>query len=77
VSPGWQSEPDLAKASEVDIRFTAESDGSTRVDLEHRHFERHGAGWEQMRAGVGGPGGWTGILEAYRTTAEVIQPAVA
>jgi hypothetical protein len=26
----WQYEPDVAKSSEVDVRFTPESDGSTR-----------------------------------------------
>jgi uncharacterized protein YndB with AHSA1/START domain len=26
----WQPEPDLAKSSEVEVRFTAEPDGSTR-----------------------------------------------
>src|SRR5438094_4742023 len=34
----WQYEPDLAKSSEVEVRFTAEGDGSTRIDLEHRHL---------------------------------------
>ena len=36
ISPDWQHEPDLAKASEVEIRFTPEAGGLTRVDLEHR-----------------------------------------
>jgi uncharacterized protein YndB with AHSA1/START domain len=30
----WTYEPDVAKSSEVDVRFTPEADGSTRVDLE-------------------------------------------
>lgn len=66
INPQWQYEPDLAKSSEVEIRFTPQSDGSTRVDLEHRHFERHGEGWEKMHAGVSGPGGWGGLLELYK-----------
>ena len=45
----WDYQPDVMKSSEVDVRFTPESDGTTRVDLEHRHFERIGAGWESMR----------------------------
>ena len=45
VTPAWDYEPDVAKSSEVVVRFTPELDGSTRVDLEHRHLERHGAGW--------------------------------
>lgn len=70
VSPAWKFEPDLAKSSEVEVTFTAERDGSTRVDLEHRHFERHGEGWQQMKAGVGGEMGWTGMLTAFAAKAE-------
>ncbi len=29
ISPGWGYEPDLAKSSEVEVRFTPEPDGST------------------------------------------------
>jgi uncharacterized protein YndB with AHSA1/START domain len=70
ISPSWQYEPDLAKASEVDVRFTALGDGSTRVDLEHRHFERHGAGGDQIRTAVDGPGGWGGLLDLFKARAE-------
>ena len=38
---------------------------TTRVDLEHRHLERHGEGWEAMAAGVGSPGGWPAGVEAF------------
>jgi Activator of Hsp90 ATPase homolog 1-like protein len=70
VSPTWQYEPDLTRSSEVEVRFTGERDGSTRVDLEHRHFERHGAGWEQMRAQIDAAGGWGGMLQMFATKAE-------
>ena len=56
ITPEWAFEPDLAKSSEVEVRFTPVGDGQTRVDLEHRHFERHGAGGATMREGVGAPG---------------------
>lgn len=69
VSPAWQYEADLTKCSEVEVQFTAEADGSTRVDLEHRYFERHGAGADQMRTAVEGDGGWTGMLQAYSAKA--------
>lgn len=70
VSPTWQYEPDLAKSSEVEVRFTALADGSTRVDLEHRNFERHGAGFETMRNATDSPQGWNGLLELFRAQAE-------
>ncbi len=69
ISLRWKPEPDPAKCSEVDVRFTAESPDRTRVELEHRHLERHGEGWEQMRDAVGSPGGWTRTLEAYAAVA--------
>jgi len=65
IAPTWQYEPDLAKSSEVEVRFTPEPDGSTRVDLEHRYFERCGAGGETMRTAVDSPGGWGSILEHF------------
>jgi uncharacterized protein YndB with AHSA1/START domain len=65
ISLQWKYEPDLAKASEVEVRFTAVADGSTRIDLEHRYFERHGEGWESMRTQVGAEGGWGTLLALY------------
>src|SRR5262249_42761630 len=46
ISPQWQIEPDLAKTSEVEVRFVPKAPDRTRVDLEHRNLERHGEGWE-------------------------------
>ena len=65
ITPAWGYEPDLAKSSEVEVRFMPEPDGSTRVDLEHRFFERGGEGWEAMRNAVGSQGGWGGLLELF------------
>lgn len=69
INPDWSYQPDLAKSSEVELRFTPLKDGSTRVDLEHRHFERHGAGGETMRKGVDSPGGWSDLLALYAARA--------
>ena len=66
----WQFEPDLAKASEVEICFTPESDGSTRVDLEHRHIARHGVTASLLRTGVDSPEGWSGLLQMFAEHAE-------
>jgi uncharacterized protein YndB with AHSA1/START domain len=65
ISPQWQIETDLKKTSEVEVRFVAETPRRTRVELEHRHLERHGTGWEGVRAGVEGEDGWPRYLQAY------------
>jgi uncharacterized protein YndB with AHSA1/START domain len=64
-SPDWKFDPDMAKASEVEIRFSADGAGTTLVELEHSKLERHGEGYEQLRALFDGPGAWTGILEQF------------
>ncbi|HKU10805.1 MAG TPA: SRPBCC family protein [Sinomonas sp.] len=61
----WQVEPDLANASEVEVRFMAEGPHRTRVELEHRHLDRHGPGWEDLYAGVDNDGGWPLYLARY------------
>jgi len=58
ISPQWQLETDPARTSDVEVRFVAEAPNRTRVELEHRNLERHGAGWESERDSVGGDGGW-------------------
>ena len=77
IGPSWQFEPDLAKASEVEVRFTAEARGFTRVDLEHRHFERHGADFEKVRIPVDSAGGWDGLLQMFARRSNVYHPSVA
>ena len=66
ISPQWQIETDPEKTSEVEVRFTAESPESTRVELEHRNLDRHGPGWESERDGVDADQGWPLYLERYR-----------
>jgi uncharacterized protein YndB with AHSA1/START domain len=64
INSTWKPETRVALASEVDVRFVPEADGSTRVELEHRDFERMGAAeGETMRAGV--DGGWPGMLDLF------------
>ena len=65
ISPSWQIETDPDKTSEFEVRFTAESPGRTRVELEHRHLDRHGEGWEGVREGVDGDQGWPLYLERF------------
>jgi uncharacterized protein YndB with AHSA1/START domain len=61
----WKIETDPDKTSEVEVRFRAEGPERTRVELEHRNLDRHGAGWERMRDAVGSPGGWGAGLQRF------------
>jgi uncharacterized protein YndB with AHSA1/START domain len=65
IGPTWQLETDPSKTSEVEVRFIAESDNRTRVELEHRHLERHGDGWRSVFDGVDGDAGWSLYLSRY------------
>jgi len=65
ISPHWQIETDPDRASEVEIRFAAESPDRTRVALEHRHLDRHGEGWQGLRDGVAADEGWPLYLARY------------
>ena len=65
ISPHWQLETDPEKTSEVEVRFIAEAPDRTRVELEHRHLDRHGDGWESLRAGVESQDGWPLYLSRF------------
>jgi uncharacterized protein YndB with AHSA1/START domain len=68
ISAAWKPDPRPAVSSEVEVRFTAEPNGRTRVDLEHRNFERMGAAaGEKMRKDV--DGGWPHLLDLYAKSA--------
>jgi uncharacterized protein YndB with AHSA1/START domain len=70
ISPQWQLETDLERASEVEVRFIAEAAERTRVELEHRHLNRHLEGWETLREGVAGDQGWPLYLERFAEAAQ-------
>jgi uncharacterized protein YndB with AHSA1/START domain len=65
IGPTWQVEIDPAFTSEVEVTFIAEDADRTRVELEHRHLDRHGTGWESVRDGVGHDEGWPLYLDRY------------
>jgi uncharacterized protein YndB with AHSA1/START domain len=69
ISPQWQLETDTDRTSEVEVRFVAEGATRTRVELEHRHLDRHGPGWVSERDGVDGASGWPLYLQRFADAA--------
>lgn len=59
----WQPNAKRPAATEVEVTFTA-VDGGTRVTLEHRGWERLGAGGPDRRDANGR--GWAGLLPHYQ-----------
>jgi uncharacterized protein YndB with AHSA1/START domain len=67
VNAQWK--PDASMRSEVDVRFTADGEGATTVELVHHRFETMGAdAGASMRKDV--DGGWPGLLERFAAEAE-------
>jgi hypothetical protein len=58
----WHVSPEVA-GSELEVRFAPEGDG-TRVELEHRGWERCGAGRRENYSG-----GWDFVLGKFETAA--------
>jgi uncharacterized protein YndB with AHSA1/START domain len=64
ISADWKPDARAAFASEVEVRFVPEGPSTTRVELEHRNFERMGPqSAEKMRNDVAG--GWPKIMELF------------
>src|SRR3977135_440035 len=42
ITPQWQIETEPGNTSEVEVQFVAENPQRTRVELQHRHLDRHG-----------------------------------
>ena len=67
----WNYDPDPARASRVDVRFVCENEHVTRVELAHSGLDKHGEGWEQIHAGISGPGGWVELLARFAGVAKI------
>jgi len=59
----WHLRADRADATEVEIRFTSIAADRTRVEIEHRGWERLGAAGEERRDR--NRGGWAGLVPHY------------
>jgi uncharacterized protein YndB with AHSA1/START domain len=69
LNGAWNYDPDPEKASRVDVRFFAERDGVTRVELEHSGLDRHGSDWVSLRDGISSTGGWSDLLARFSEVA--------
>jgi hypothetical protein len=72
-SEEWGYDPDTTRASEVEIRFTAEA-GAILVELEHSKLERHGIGAERLLAIFDSPDAWEQILASYVRVVGEMEP---
>jgi uncharacterized protein YndB with AHSA1/START domain len=65
IDTRWQLETDPDRASEVEVRFVPVGAERTRVELFHRHLDRHGDGWPDYRTGLAAEGGWPIFLSRF------------
>jgi uncharacterized protein YndB with AHSA1/START domain len=70
IGPDRAPVPDPANASEVEARFVAEENGQTRVEVEHRDFDRHGEAAEGYREAL--TAGWYELLSRYAASVEAL-----
>jgi hypothetical protein len=70
---GWQIngrfQYDPSALTEVEVHFIPDGPDATRVELEHRYFERYGESAQGLRDGVDAPEGWTGVLARFAAAA--------
>jgi uncharacterized protein YndB with AHSA1/START domain len=64
----WHLRQDVADATEVDIRFVAQGAEATRVEIEHRGWERLGQGAEERRQQ--NHAGWDSLLPHFVAAAQ-------
>jgi Activator of Hsp90 ATPase homolog 1-like protein len=68
ITADWVYDAELK--TEVEVRFVAEGESRTRVELEHRKLDRYGEKREQMRRIFDTEGDWGKLLEAMARAAE-------
>jgi uncharacterized protein YndB with AHSA1/START domain len=69
LSADWAYDPDPAKASRVDVRFTAVGERSTRVDFEHGDLDRYGDAARKLLDEISDDDGWPMLLGRYAAAA--------
>jgi uncharacterized protein YndB with AHSA1/START domain len=68
ISADWQPDPTLK--TEIEVRFIANGNNTTRVELEHRHLDRYGARRDEMRRVFDTEGDWGRLLASFAQVAE-------
>jgi hypothetical protein len=63
ISADWQPDPSLK--TEIEVRFIADGESRTRVELEHRRLDRYGARRDEMRRIFDTEGDWGRLLEMF------------
>jgi len=72
INGAWRFDPDPEHASEIEVVFAEDGPGQTRVEVEHRHFDRLVDG-RNIHDAIRGGGGWALLLEGYAKTAANMQ----
>jgi uncharacterized protein YndB with AHSA1/START domain len=67
ITADWKHDPELK--TEVEVRFVAEGNNVTRVELEHRRLDLYGARCDEMRGIFDSEMGWKGLLDAFAVRA--------
>jgi len=67
INADWQYDPDLK--TEIEVRFIAEGESATRVELEHRKLDRYGARRDEMRRIFNTEGDWGRLLAMFAARA--------
>jgi uncharacterized protein YndB with AHSA1/START domain len=67
ITADWQYDPSLK--TEVEVRFIADGETRTRVELQHRRLDRYGARRDEMRRIFDTEGDWGRLLESFARVA--------
>lgn len=70
INADWQPDPGLK--TEIDLRFVAEGENATRVELEHRKLDRYGPRRDEMRRIFDTEGDWGRLLQMFAARAVAV-----
>jgi len=66
LDPRFEYDPDPEHETTVEVDFTPESGSRTKVELLHRHLDRHGEEGAAMRDLLASAHGWPAVLERFQ-----------